>query len=574
MSGVICFRCPYCEKRLRVEGKRAGRIHPCPSCQVVIQVPLLSTEVRALNLTEGESPVRRLSGGVLAMGLTLGVAAVLVTGLALAVTGLMPASEVVVKPEVKAGNPEDGGTPVVVREPFPPTSETGAKQGDPKQEKDRTQPPRTKIGSVPVGDVPGGDGPLLEPGEGPSVYDLALPCPTIRFHEEAEPLFAQGGNNIQAGEYKKAVDCFDQILRERKTPAHLARFGKAFAQRYLTARDQYFLRLVRSFPGQGHRNLERRIPDATAVAAATQLCLEDVEQAIQQGANSPNLPEYRLLKGDILVSLGDPLRQLDRNSRAIQEYRMGIAGLEAAGGNQERIARLHRLCAKLLDTLPPTTARYLEKVAALERAIRAAPNNLTYRNQLAWLLATCTDDHVRNGRAALEMAHRCCRGDLDNHAFRATLAAAYAETGDFQEADRAQVAAIGLAKLDFLEKVRDRSDYVHRGELWPASHSSDWRYRTGGLEVDVELNVEAMPRGSPGSQQRRQARYVQMVQNLKAARQLRFLNREPLTRLALYEDVIFRETRKEMESAVPGAYRERLVLYRQQRAYRDVRSGR
>ena len=70
-----------------------------------------------------------------------------------------------------------------------------------------------------------------------------------------------------------------------------------------------------------------------------------------------------------------------------------------------------------------------------KEALRLGPTNpLDYKN-LAWLLAVCPDASVRNGRKAVEYATKACElsGWKDPYWFD-TLAAAYAEIGDFDDA--------------------------------------------------------------------------------------------------------------------------------------------
>lgn len=56
-------------------------------------------------------------------------------------------------------------------------------------------------------------------------------------------------------------------------------------------------------------------------------------------------------------------------------------------------------------------------------------------NSLAWLLATCPEDQLRNGREAVEVAQLACEfTHWENADCLDTLAAAYAETGDFDTA--------------------------------------------------------------------------------------------------------------------------------------------
>jgi Flp pilus assembly protein TadD len=100
------------------------------------------------------------------------------------------------------------------------------------------------------------------------------------------------------------------------------------------------------------------------------------------------------------------------------ETRMDLAGLYFQTGQSRRAVEQFR------------------KVRALK------PDMPDMLNNLAWLLATCSDDTLRDGKEAVECAERACRLTMNKQtAYIGTLAAAYAEAGRFPEAvDTAKLA--------------------------------------------------------------------------------------------------------------------------------------
>jgi tetratricopeptide (TPR) repeat protein len=78
-----------------------------------------------------------------------------------------------------------------------------------------------------------------------------------------------------------------------------------------------------------------------------------------------------------------------------------------------------------------------DAVPLYEKALGIDPESVMPMNNLAWILATCPDPSLRDGRKAVELATDAVRRSGDNEpVYLRTLAAAYGEAGDFQEAIR------------------------------------------------------------------------------------------------------------------------------------------
>ena len=101
--------------------------------------------------------------------------------------------------------------------------------------------------------------------------------------------------------------------------------------------------------------------------------------------------------------------------------------------------------------------RHSDAVAVLEEVLKQEPDDEVSLNNLSWLLSTSPIDIVRNGQRALELAKKACElTDYKKSYILSTLAAAYAELGDFEKAMEWSQKSIDVSQED--DNVKDRVD--------------------------------------------------------------------------------------------------------------------
>jgi tetratricopeptide (TPR) repeat protein len=109
--------------------------------------------------------------------------------------------------------------------------------------------------------------------------------------------------------------------------------------------------------------------------------------------------------------------------------------------------------------------KYDKTIADLTEVNRLAPEDANGHNLLAWLLATCSDPEYRDGKQAVASATKACElTEWQERRWIDTLAAAYAETGDFQQAVKWQQKALSMAPDDEKEDYRSRLDLYKSGK--------------------------------------------------------------------------------------------------------------
>ncbi|HWB58345.1 MAG TPA: tetratricopeptide repeat protein [Chthoniobacteraceae bacterium] len=173
--------------------------------------------------------------------------------------------------------------------------------------------------------------------------------------------------------------------------------------------------------------------DNLAAAYIQEHRLDDAEKQLRMVIKfRPKLPEaYNLLGGVLVEKGGDMKEAIDLLQKAL-EINPDFAGAHVNLGNA------------LLEDGQARGALY-----QYQKALKLTPDDVVVQLKLAKLLATCPDDKVRNGNAAVELASRT--NELSGGHIPEVLdvlAAAYAEAHRFDEAIETARRAAEIATAD------------------------------------------------------------------------------------------------------------------------------
>lgn len=141
----------------------------------------------------------------------------------------------------------------------------------------------------------------------------------------------------------------------------------------------------------------------------------------------------------LFINRGYANQRLGRDEDAIQDYSLALEfGWDA---DHSEVLFSRGVCNEW-------TGRYANALRDFEQVLELNSGNLEARNAVAWLLAACPNDDVRNGKTALAHARRICdESAVTPWYFLDTLAAAHAECGEFEKAAEIQSLVIEMAPI-------------------------------------------------------------------------------------------------------------------------------
>jgi tetratricopeptide (TPR) repeat protein len=269
----------------------------------------------------------------------------------------------------------------------------------------------------------------------------------------AAPYFAQAWLNrascrVHLEDYAAAVDDCNRALELEPglMPAYYGRgIALAALQRYAEAHADYSRALAidaRDVNLYLYRAIaaERLNQPDQAIADLNMLLAQDPQNAVATLRRATIL--LSLEKNDLALADFERVTELEpanalawcyvgtcRYLRAEPELAIGALTQSLNLQADDMLARNNRGAALFL------LGRYAEAQADFVRTIELHPEFASAKKNLAWLRATCPDSQLRNGREAVELARQALdMTHSDQPAWLEVLAAAHAESGDFDSA--------------------------------------------------------------------------------------------------------------------------------------------
>jgi tetratricopeptide (TPR) repeat protein len=187
----------------------------------------------------------------------------------------------------------------------------------------------------------------------------------------------------------------------------------------------------------------------------------------------PDYANARFNRGEIHYEQGEFRRAIDDYNQAIRLSPRDSAAFNSRGHAYYKLKDYRQALRDYTDAIrvdPTNAAAYTNRGDAYadkadfarassdyRAAIRIDPALGRAYQSAAWLLATCPVDRFRDSKLALEAAQKAIELDgEDDYRYLDTLAAAYANAGDFREARELQSKVVSLAPAAEAERYEER----------------------------------------------------------------------------------------------------------------------
>ncbi len=213
---------------------------------------------------------------------------------------------------------------------------------------------------------------------------------------------------------------------------------------------------------------------------------DDVERAMKQDSETFVLRELLATRGlramitadsrdysDVIGELEDLVKVAPKNAELL--YQIGVfytlnkqtqkaiekytAAIELDDKNEQ--AFRSRADAYL------NIGKHSDALKDYEVALKIKADDSGLLNNLSWVLATSPDDKLRDGKRAIELGKKACElTDYKKAHILSTLAAAYAEAGDFENARKWSAKAVEIGDDEMKEELKKELESYKQSKPW------------------------------------------------------------------------------------------------------------
>ncbi len=211
-----------------------------------------------------------------------------------------------------------------------------------------------------------------------------------------------------------------------------------------------------------------------------QLAKGDVQRLLQL---NPGLPQAIYMRALIAAGEGNfgaaiqDMEQLVKLDEGNVEWQLQLGAFYAA---DERPRRAIEIYTTVIDNDQKnwmarraradallSIGKQAEAIKDYEIALQQQPEHDGILNNLAWVLATSPKDELRDGKRSIELGTKACEvTEYKRPHILSTLAAGYAESGDFETAIKWSSKAVEMGEGEIKEQLQKELDSYKQGKPW------------------------------------------------------------------------------------------------------------